>query len=259
MTTFKSKKIIWKNIASAVLCVTILSCVDEPTLSVVPQIKFNRIEFTESGTPSSPDLLIVHLDFKDGDGDLGLLADQTDAPYNQATYFYDTNGKLLTLRSRSLPQYANLPPYENPYDCNNYTDPNQTLYFPADAVDNTFNIVDTVIRNGITYYGVKDLIYFENNPNHFNIRVDFLVRDASGTFTEFNWREEFCNQTFDGRFPPMRDEGGTLEGTLSYTMNSIGFKNLFSVREIKLRITIKDRQLHESNTIETPPFTLDSI
>lgn len=247
-----------KFLPSLIVFLVVQSCMDEPKLPIVPQIQFNRIEFIP-GTAPTPDLMILHIDFKDGDGDLGLTAEQTDAPFNQAEYFYDNNGKLLTIRSRSNPEYAHLPPYERPYDCINYTDPKQTIYFPASVVDNTFNIVDTIVRNGVTYYGLNDMIYFENNPNHFNIKVDFLVMEANGTFTLFDWRKEFCNQSFDGRFPPMRDDGKTLEGTLSYTMTSIGFRDLFSIKRLKLRITIKDRQLHESNTIETPVFTLETI
>lgn len=245
-----------KIFPSLIVFLMLQSCTDEPNLPIVPEIEFNRIEFIPGNSASTPDSLIVHINFKDGDGDLGLTVDQTEEPFHQADYFYDTNGKLLTIRSRSNPQYAHLPPYERPYDCINYTDPKQTIYFPASVVDNTVNVVETVVRNGVTYYGVNDMIYYENNPNHFNIKVDFLIQDVSGNFNVFDWRKEFCNQSFDGRFPPMRDDGKTLDGTLSYAMTSVGLSYLFSLKVMKLRITIKDQQLHESNTVETLPFTL---
>ena len=238
------------------LIIVATSCYKEPILPVVPSIRFNKIEFLERKLPSEPDLLIVHLEFKDGDGDLGLSADEIDPPFNDANYFYDDNGKLLTIRSRSNPKYAYLPPYEKPYDCTNYTRPEQTIYFPAEVVDNTFTIVDTVIKNSKIYYGLADMIYFETNKNHFNIEVDFLVKNVDGSFTEFDWRANYCNQSFDGRFPRLGDGKNTLEGNLSYTMTSTGFKSLFSLKTLKLRIAIKDRALHESNVIVTPEFTL---
>jgi hypothetical protein len=99
------------------------------------------------------------------------------------------------------------------------------------------------------------MIYFETNPNHYNITVDFLVWDGT-TFKEFDFRKEFCNQTFDGRFPPLQDNESRIEGTLLYSMSSRGFETIFSIKRLKLRVAIKDRALHESAVIETPEFTL---
>jgi hypothetical protein len=234
----------------------ILSCDNERHLPIVPEINFQKIESHPHTTAGSRDTLILYLTFQDGDGDLGLSPDQIDFPYNSENYFYDDNGKLLTFRSRSNPKYAYLPPLESPYNCTNYTDPRQTLYFPETAVDNTYHIVDSKIINGVKYAGVADVIYFENNDNHFNITVDFYVRGANGTFTEFDWRVQDCNQSFDGRFPILKDDEKSAEGILRYTMSSAGFLATFGHQTLKLRVTIKDRALHSSNTIETPEFTL---
>lgn len=244
-----------KTILFFLLLVFVVGCDHERTLPIVPSISFRDIEFVRSNNASEPDLLILKIDFQDGDGDLGLTATDIDPPYQPVNYAYDDNGKLLTIRSRSNPKYTWLPPYESYYVCTNYTDPTQTLYFPASVVDNTFNIVETVQRNGGTYYGIRDKIYFETNPNHFNITVDFLMWDGSA-FTEFDFRKEYCNQSFDGRFPPLQDGDDTLEGTLSYAMTSRGFEAIFGIKRLKLRVAIKDRALHESKTIETPEFTL---
>jgi hypothetical protein len=245
-----------KFISSVLLFLLLISCEDERSFPATPSITFNRVEFRDGGTASNFDSLVVYIDFKDGDGDLGLSATQIDSPYNAAEYFFDDQGKLLTIRSRSLPQYAHLPPDEKPYNCTNYTKPDQVSYFPASWVDNTFNIVETKVIDGVTYKGLKDLVYFESNPNHYNIEVDFMVKNNDGTFTEYDWRKEFCNQTYDGRFPALQDGDTPLEGTLKYSMTSSGFKSVFSIRVMKLRITIKDRELHVSNTVESPEFTL---
>jgi hypothetical protein len=109
---------------------------------------------------------------------------------------------------------------------------------------------------------VKDTLYFQLNPDHNNIEVDFLVKNPNGTFTEFDWRKEFnfpnCGISFDGRFPILYKDrpGAPLEGRIRYGMGSIGFKVLFGLKTLKLRVQIKDRALNKSNIIETPEFTL---
>lgn len=246
-----------KKIHLLLIFITMLSACEDPRdLPIEPSISFNRVEFREKSPTSAFESLIVYFDFKDGDGDLGLTSDQTSAPYHPVNYFYDAQGKLLSIRSRSNPAHSDLPPYEAPYNCTNYTDPNQTIYFPAAVLDNTFNIVDTKEINGIIHHGVRDIIYFERNPDHFNITVEFLVENSDGKFSVFDWRSAFCNQSFDGRFPPLNDGSHAVEGTLRYEMTSLGFKNLFGNKVIKLSIKIKDRALHESNVMETPEFKL---
>lgn len=256
---FSTADVMKKLALFSVLLVGLLSCLEEPEFPATPEISFNAIEFIENQSASGgPDSLVIRIDFRDGDGDLGLSGDLNTPPFHAANYFLDDNGKLLTLRSRSNPKYSYLPPFEPPFDCMNYTDPAKTLYFRADVLDNTFNIVDTVVVSDETYLGVEDYIYFENNEDHYNIEVDFLEMGVDNTFTEYDWRKEFCNQSFDGRFPPLGDGEQTLDGTLSYSMKSLGFRQ-FGVKVLKLRITIKDRALHRSNTIETPEFVLDQI
>jgi hypothetical protein len=100
--------------------------------------------------------------------------------------------------------------------------------------------------------------------------VDFLVFE-NGDWKEFDWFEEFCI-TYDGRFPyfgqgtgkfnapPFKIKAKTpWEGEITYSMVCPCFIPLFSTNTLKLKITIKDRALHTSNTIETPEFTLDGI
>ena len=243
----------------SLLLLGLFSCFEEPTLPAAPSIQFNSIEFIEGDGGEIPEMLVLHIDFKDGDGDLGLSSDHNDPPFQQANYFKDNNGKLLTRRSINDPNYSWLPPYEMPFNCMNYTDPAQTLYFTADLVDDSFNIVDTIEIDGVVHYGVQDYIYFENNEDHYNIDVDFLVKEANNTFVEYDWRKLWCNQSFDGRFPPLGDGEKIVEGKLAYEMKSIGFLQIFTIKALKLRVTIKDRALNHSNTIETPEFTLGDI
>ena len=118
-------------------------------------------------------------------------------------------------------------------------------------------LVDSIPRVNPQYYQIRDTLYFTPNQNHYNIEVDFLVKDPSAPdgFREFDWREEFCT-TFDGRFPVFSDNESSIDGTLKYTMTSLGFRALFSIKTLKLRVSIKDRAQNTSNFVMTPEFTL---
>ena len=125
------------------------------------------------------------------------------------------------------------------------------------ALDASIQIVDSFPRTKPLHYQIRDTLYYTTNPNHYNIEVDFLVKDptAPGGFREFDWREEYCT-TFDGRFPVFSDKQSSIDGILRYSMTSLGFTSVFSIKTLKLRVSIKDRALHTSNVIETPEFTL---
>lgn len=217
------------------------SCFDPPVYSETPVIEFQKVEFVDVPEASESDTLILSVTFKDGDGDLGIDPSETAPPFNNKWYFLDGQDNIITYKTkRTDPNYDTLPAFVKPYNCVNWE-------------------VDTL-------KGVLDTIYFELNPNHYNIYVDFLVKNSDGSFTQFDWTKEFtypnCGITFDGRFPILSKDlsrKSPLDGTIRYGMSSTGFLILFSIKTLKLRITIQDRHFNKSNTIETPEFTLQSI
>lgn len=251
-------------VALAVLSALLLaSCFKPPEYSNTPIIEFESVSFVDVSNPSDPDSLILVVRFKDGDGDLGLDAnDPNDTlfPY-QSRAFFDTirnsnagyyfpfkEFTFITYKSFRTDRYGwkpklsydTLPPFAKPYNCVNW----EIL-----TIDNK---VDT--------------FYFERNPDHYNIKVDFLVKSGSGVFEEFDWTEEFtypqCGITFDGRFPILSKDlsrATALDGRIRYGMPSTGFSILFSIKTLKLRVTIQDRTLNRSNVVESPEFTLQQI
>lgn len=274
------------------------SCFDPPEFPVVPEIEFEKIEFIDSPKPSDFDSLIIHINFKDGDGDLGFNEGPADIsdPYHDA-YFYQENdgsieplttssgfvgdneydllkipdpekGKLVFFRTRQKSEYNFLPAT---FDCSDYeylggpldpiipSDGRRLLIEKADRIvlDTLVKLVDSIPRDNPQYYQIRDTLYYTPNQRHYNIEVDFLVKDptAPGGFKEFDWREEFCT-TFDGRFPVFSDKKSSIEGTLRYSMTSLGFTSLFSIKTLKLRVSIKDQAGHTSNVVETPEFRL---
>ena len=220
------------------------SCFQPPEYAPVPAIEYESIIFKDITDPSLADSLIVTVRFKDGDGDLGLDAtDQADnsAPYNNKNYLYLSNGTKVNYKTkRTNPSYFYLPSFINPYNCTNWE-------------------ITTVS-------GKTDTLYFDLNPNHNNIYVDYLIKNNDGSFKKFDWLTEFvypnCGISYDGRFPRLYKDlthKTPIEGSIRYAMTSVGFLILFSTKTLKLRVTIQDRSLHPSNIIETPEFTLQSI
>ncbi len=183
-------------------------------------------------------------------------------------------GKLVVFRTRKKPEYSFLPGDEKCGGSSNlkyyeYLDgpivPNSSsdgrrLLIEAKAkiaLDDMVELVDSFPKTNPEYYQIRDTLYYTSNPNHYNIEVDFLVKDptAPDGWREFDWREEYCT-TFDGRFPVFSDKQSSIDGNLRYSMTSLGFKAVFSIKTLKLRVKIKDRALNSSNVIETSEFTL---
>ena len=226
---------------SAMAALLLTSCFDPPQYGPIPEIEFDKIVFKDIADPSAVDTLILSIKFKDGDGDLGLNASEVSEPFNDKFYYKFADGTYITYKTkRTKPGYDTLPAFVKPYNCINWE-------------------VKTVNAK-------VDTFYFQLNPNHYNIFVDFFVQKTDGTFKEFDWQKEFtypnCGITFDGRFPRLSKDltqKTPLDGTIHYSMESTGFLILFSIKTLKLRVRIQDRVLNKSNTIETPLFTLGGI
>ena len=225
-----------------VIALMLASCFQPPEYSTVPSIEYESVIFKDIANQSDPDSLILTIRFKDGDGDMGLDPKiDTIAPFNSRFYFQFSDGSLITNSTRRTNKnYDTLPAFVKPYNCINWD-------------------IRTVNHK-------VDTFYFKLNPNHYNIFVKFFVKNSDGTFKEFKWAEEFaypqCGITFDGRFPVLSKElsqRAALDGKIRYGMVSTGFLFLFSIKTLKLRITIQDRHLNKSNTVETPEFTLQQI
>jgi hypothetical protein len=285
-------KVIKSFVLLGFLLTGIGSCFDPPDFSDAPEISFSKIEFKVTPELGVMDTLILSIDFKDGDGDMGLsqsnLQHRSD-PFHPFTYYLETGaggirpvttyetristsdptipqevsvlkastplGKLVTNRTRSKPGYGSLPPLDPAQvDCKDYI--LSYLIIPPEllgTIDSTYNIVATSTTGAKL---IRDTLYFDQNLNYYNIRIRFYQK-VGGDWQEFSWEEEFCS-TFNGRYPVLSDRNDPLEGTLRYNMKSTGFLTLFSVKTLALDVIISDRSL-KSDSIRTPEFTLDRI
>lgn len=239
----------------AVFILFLGSCFDAPEYPVEPHIEYKDIYFGDAEDLAAQDSLVLSLNFRDGDGDLGL--DERDANTfkfaNRYYYIIDgTEDEVITYNTRRTnPNYDTLPEFKTPFNCSNW-----------EIISDESN-------------AVIDTLYFELNPYHHNIVIDFLIKnDTDGSFTRFDPATYFiypnCSiNLFNGRFPVLSKDLGKespLEGTIQYSMKSSVFNPLFSTKTLKLRIYIFDRNTsdpnnipHKSNVIETPEFTLQEI
>jgi len=267
-----------KGVVFIFLAIVLGSCFNPPEFPLRPEIEFESLAFKKVGGFADPDSLILTISFNDGDGDLGLDPENpqySSFPFHPINYYLakdgDTtkistekrdpnlpplikidagqSGKLVTVRTRNDPQYSYLPPYS----CSDYNF--DSVYVSAEnksIFDKTYNIVDSLKSNQFpTVYILLDTFYYEFNPNHYNITVDFEIKNANGTYTPFYWRKELC-ETFDGRFPVLSEDNNVpLDGTLRYAMKSTGFIPLFGGKTLRLKVHIKDRALRYSNTVYT--------
>ncbi|UII24584.1 hypothetical protein LVD15_14760 [Fulvivirga maritima] len=228
-----------------------ISCFNSPNYPDTPSIEFQDVEFKRIGGFTDPDTLAITISFEDGNGDMGLDGDESSTPFNNKNYFSNKTGQffdfdregaedLLTYADRA--SIDSLPPYSGEDICFHW-DTNPEIYY----------------NDGTQ---LEDTVYFQFNRRYYNIFIEFMVNDT-GEFRVFDWQREVdCSSTFDGRFPILTDDinsESALEGSIRYSMTSIGFEQTFEDYPLKLRVYILDRAGNQSNTIETPEFTLQSI
>lgn len=218
--------------------------------------------------------------YQENNGDLQPLATEAgwylgDEEFELLLVPDASKGKLVVFRTRKKPEYSYLPGAEKcggsntlkhyeylagPIDPNSGGADGRRLLIRASdraIVDSKAALVDSFPRSNPEFYQIRDTLYYTPNPDHYNIEVDFFIKDPSapGGFREFDWREEYCT-TFDGRFPTFSDSKSSIDGELRYSMTSFGFTTIFGINTLKLRVSIKDHARNRSNVIETEEFTL---
>lgn len=262
------------------------ACFDPPQFGLTPVIDYESIYYREAKAVGEKDSLVLSISFKDGNGDLGLSASQIDPPFHDINYYLANNGnitpvekeivytnlpqfvavpngapgKLVTSRTAEDPAYADdLPYFSDPYSCTFYTYTKVYVNEPDKNVIGDANVDSVLVVQGFPkVYVLLDTFYYQRNPNHVNIEVEFWVKESGG-YTLFDWEKEFCTVSFNQRFPVLTEKTGPLEGSLQYAMVTTGLKSIFSIKTLKLRVRIRDRSLNTSEYIETPEFTLEKI
>lgn len=204
---------------------------------------------------------------------------RVDVQYNQSVATFvlvdpgTATGTLATLETREKPAFSELPPLVYPYSCLNYRAGSILVAAKNKSILNDSHVIsDSLLMEGEKFYilsSIDNTFYSEQNENALNLFVDFLVEGNDGTYTEFDFTRDLptkvCAQGFDTRLPllsALTPGHHTLlvfdftitsdkQGEITYAMTSSGFRDLFNGKNLKLRLSLKDRALHESNSIET--------
>jgi hypothetical protein len=166
----------------------------------------------------------------------------------------------VTNRTRNDPDYNFLPPITLGDPCDYYKEKTVSIVDYYNILGDV-NVVETreVPGENFSVNIVTDTFYIEKNINYQNIDVEFLTK-VGDDFEVFDIEAAVgCTSLFDARMPVLTDKERPLEGTIKYKMPSTGFQILFNTKTLKLRVKIRDRAFNESNIIETPAFTLNSI
>ncbi len=223
----------FRNLVYLIIFLTIglfISCINEPELPIEPSINLKSFTFKEI-PDSFQDSIIIEIDFKDGDGDLGLTDFDTLPPYHEMDSIPKVGGGFVKLIDATSPEYDTLPPYDPNILCRYW----ETV-IPADS---------------------NSIFYVNRNPHHFNFHCDILVKQNNGKFVPYDFLEERCSPGLNGRFFVLNTTGKErpLEGVLRFG-SRLGFKLLFPTQTLKLRIYIEDRRLNRSNVVESEEFPL---
>ncbi|MBS1508453.1 MAG: hypothetical protein JSS79_17575 [Bacteroidetes bacterium] len=247
-----------------VLILLVDSCLKQPEYNVIPEITLQDLIFKPGNINKGiQDTLKIILNFRDGDGDLGVgSADSAYRDfYNPWYVIYDTitkntdytvyktatlapQVKYITYRTRKLAAFDTLPAI----NCKNW--------------EQRFTTV-----NGQSQ--VKDTVYIVQNSHAFNIFISIFEKNPDGSYSPYDPNDPVkyifpnCNANFlQATFPNLStDEGkkSPLDGTLKYSINSFALNSTFSIKVLKMQVYITDRAFHKSNVVEKEGFTLASI
>lgn len=246
-----------------------------------PRIEFNRLEFVRVQENGFQDSLILYFDFEDGDGDLGLEAWETFAPYQDYDVVVDANNRIVTLGDslleppfRALEQRLNSISFYNlndlsaipAYSCEDYDtlriSRNPNAYI-IPGTDFFIPIEESPIQIDDSAFSL-DTVLIVKNEFRYNMFVAFEV-DNNGEIETLDWEyitSPFgCGDNFNGRFAILDADniGTSLQGTIKYSMLSLGFDLVLRTRPFQLKFHIVDRQLRKSNVVETGFMTLSDL
>lgn len=271
-----------RSLLAPFLIIPFLGCEDTPDFSDTPRISFDKVEFK---TSASADSLNIFIDFEDGDGNLGLDDRFSTGEFSNRFYYTNENGEVITTDEIGNPGYSGLPPNSFPEGCGHWM---ESPSIDAFLTLGGFEIApgqeqQFLLSSGLDFdYDagtINDTIYYDLNPNHQNMTIDFLILDNDGqdytdengqAYRLFDWKTDLpdvsppCNSDLILRFPVLNDnlnENAPIEGNLKYSINNFRglIQNAFGSYEMRLRISIKDRAFNESNKVITPLFSLSEI
>lgn len=204
------------------------SCSD-PNYLLEPQIVFKAISYN-----ANTQNIVVDISFTDGDGDMGLS--ETD------------------ITGRYDPQFVNQILRDTTF-VNSLKNPN------LDSM--VIKLVDTVsVITNLNYYNYFASILFKS-PNGVFVACRDIPNCLAETLQNSKRVQTVFNKPFQldslfrkgsfGRYPRLgnNDRKSPISGVLTYSISAGALAQILKGKTIKLKITLKDRELNTSNEILT--------
>ncbi len=237
-------------------------CLKQPESSIIPQIQLQGIDFKHE-FPAAADTLIINLKFTDGDGDLGINGDDTVINNGSTVYDINTPYYFVYDEAKNTTWYythGNNVSLPKGYHYVNYASYRTIHTLPFDTLPGALTCKNWEYRAT-----PADTLYIESNPYNNNMFVYLYTKNADGTYTYFDPTTYFAFGTqcttnfFNGRFPVLSSDLGkksSLEGTITYKIQSAALYLYLHGKTIKLKIYILDRAFNKSNVVESEDFVI---
>ncbi|HEV8515815.1 MAG TPA: hypothetical protein VGQ59_21185 [Cyclobacteriaceae bacterium] len=251
-----------KNSIAILVLMGIVGGCFKPDNSITPQIQFQSVEF-KHGSPTSADVLTISINFKDGDGDLGINGDETEIAVSPAEskdistpiyYYYQLSQSAIW-----YPTHKSNETLKNGYEYVNYASYRKIHSSPFDTLP------ALTCKNWELRQTPADTLYIQQNPYANNIFVYLYTKSQNGSYTYFDptnlysFGDRCVNNFFHGRFQVLSLNLGKkspLEGTITYNIQSSALYSLLNGKTAKLKIYILDRAFHKSNLVESADFVI---
>ncbi len=269
-------KLIRNMLCAVLLMAGLNACFDTPTYPVVPQIEIlnDELYYGKSKKIDGNDSIVVAIKFKDGDGDIGLSDSDIDNLKFAQQYYYFIKDNFLIIDSKSENNDPSMKIINYQFKKRN---PSVLIDINPAGAENLqplskydfvtpYNCTNWELRrdkNGV----VIDTIFTAFNRYRSNIFVDFYTVESNRDTTRFDPFTYYiypnCETTgYNGAIPILSKDLGKkspLDGKIIYSIKDPDFEGLFSIKTLRLRISIIDRELHKSNTVFSKDFKLSSI
>ncbi|MEQ9441855.1 MAG: hypothetical protein RIG62_22635 [Cyclobacteriaceae bacterium] len=248
------KIVYWKLLlVIVVLCSSCEKELDEPNYSEIPIIELRNVKWVriEEGNGSLVDIIQIEIGWQDGDGDLGMNAREvfTNTDFQPFHLVRDEHDRIQYFNSTT-----------DTFSCSKYiaASPDRPIEIDNDIIEDTVRVIHNKYRG--------------------NFHVAILYK-RQGEFVEYDFLKEDCRTPIKGLFPPIDslahekvtyDDGGPFviyqespwSGTITFTVSSYLSNKIFSSNSLsqdtlKIRVQINDRALHDSNIVESEPFTIE--
>jgi hypothetical protein len=255
-----------KKISIGLLFLT-LACekAGEEIIPDEPHIVFDSIRFAKGGGVNGEtiaDTVVFTFQITDGDENFGLDHSNpvhSKDPFQDGFYVKKSSGELVSRTTPGL-DFSTFIKYSD-----RSTPPYDTL--PS--------IQQGCYANPANSSSINDYLYFALNKHNRNIHLAVMVRGSDGSFRSvLSYVPRSCGNSFSGVIPSIAplDPGKThtsgpfrikmthsRKGVISYHMSGlwIAVANYIDLNEIKVVASVEDRDLNESNTIESPLITIE--